>query len=137
MHLSYLAATLLIVKHLLVAPKVRDSWEELLDVETDWDEFLSKVKRIVFIYVFNTSSIANRHNPTLKSDIKTSKKSILPTMQVDSGEADGLCKGDLAPLQLPLLEARVFFLQMLPLSRFRDEIKRIISQKSCSSKAFL
>ena len=30
-------------------------------------------------------------------------------MQVDSGEADGLCKGDLAPLQLPLLEARVFF----------------------------
>ena len=29
------------------------------------------------------------------------------------------------------------FLQMLPLSRFRDEIKRIKSQKSCSSKAFL
>ena len=55
MHLSYLAATLLIVKHLLVAPKVRDSWEELLDVETDWDEFLAKVKKIVFIYIFNTS----------------------------------------------------------------------------------
>ena len=52
---SYLAATLLIVKHLLVAPKVRDSWEELLDVETDWDEFLAKVKKIVFIYIFNTS----------------------------------------------------------------------------------
>ena len=55
MHLSYLAATLLIVTHLLVAPKVRDSWEELLDVETDWDEFLAKVKKIVFIYIFNTS----------------------------------------------------------------------------------
>ena len=77
-------------------------------METDWDEFLAEVK-IVFMYVFNTSSIDNRHNPILKSDIKTSKKSILPTMQVDSGEADGLCKGDLAPLQLPLLEARVFF----------------------------
>ena len=50
LHLSYPAATLLIVKHLLVAPKVRDSWEELLDVETDWDEFLAKVNRIVFIY---------------------------------------------------------------------------------------
>jgi len=47
--------------------QVRDSWEELLDVETDWDEFLAKV---------------------------------------DSGEAEGLCKGDLAPLQLPLLEAK-------------------------------
>ena len=55
LHRSYLAATLLIVKHLLVAPKVRDSWEELLDVETDWDEFLAKVKKIVFIYIFNTS----------------------------------------------------------------------------------
>ena len=36
-------------------------------------------------------------------------KSIFPTRQVDSGEAEGLYKGDLAPLQLPLLEARVFF----------------------------
>ena len=64
-------------------------------------------------------------------------KSIFPTRQVDSGEAEGLCKGDLAPLQFPLLEARVFFLQMLPPSRLRDEIMRIKSQKSCSSKAFL
>ena len=108
MHLSYLAATLLIVKHLFVAPKVRDSWEELLDVETDWDEFLAKVKRIVFIYVFNTSSNNNHFKPTKNPTLKQAK-SIHLTMQVDSGEADGLCKGDLAPLQLPLLEARVFF----------------------------
>ena len=73
MHLSYLAATLLIVKHLLVAPKVRDSWEELLDVETDWDEFLSKVKRIVLIYVLNTSSNNNHFNPTKNPTLKQAK----------------------------------------------------------------
>ena len=115
---------------------MRDSWEELLDVETDWDEFLSKVKRIVLIYVLNTSSNNNHFNPTKNPTLKQAKR-IFPTRQVDSGEAEGLCKGDLAPLQLSLLEARVSFLQMLPLSRFRDEIKRIKSQKSCSSKAFL
>ena len=47
--------------------------------------------------------INNHFNPL------ESKKSILPTTQVDSGEAEGLSKGDLAPLDLPLLEARVFF----------------------------
>ena len=47
--------------------------------------------------------INNHFNPL------ESKKSILPTTQVDSGEAEGLSKGDLAPLELPLLEARVFF----------------------------
>ena len=78
MHLSYLAATLLIVKHLLVAPKVRDSWEELLDVETDWDEFLAKVKRIVFTYVLNTSSINNHHNPTRNQTLKQATKAYFP-----------------------------------------------------------
>jgi len=47
--------------------EVRDSWEELLDVEANWDVFLATV---------------------------------------DSGESEGLRKGDLAPLQLPLVEAK-------------------------------
>lgn len=55
------------VKEHFRATEVRDSWEELLDVEDNWDAFLARV---------------------------------------DSGETEGLKKGDLAPLQLPLVEAK-------------------------------
>ena len=57
--------------------KVRDSWEELLEVESNWDAFLGKVGNKALSQIF---------------------------VQVDSGEAEGLHKGDLAPLQLPLVQ---------------------------------
>ena len=56
------------------------------------------------LYLYLILLLINNHFNPLES-----KKSILPTTQVDSGEAEGLSKGDLAPLELPLLEARVFF----------------------------
>ena len=59
--------------------KVRDSWEELLGVESNWDAFLGKVE--------------NNH-----------RRSTFIFVQVDSGDAEGLHKGDLAPLQLPLVQ---------------------------------
>ena len=57
--------------------KVRDSWEELLGVESNWDAFLGKVGNKALSQIF---------------------------VQVDSGDAEGLHKGDLAPLQLPLVQ---------------------------------
>ena len=57
--------------------KIRDSWEELLEVESNWDAFLGKVGYKALSEIF---------------------------VQVDSGEAEGLHKGDLAPLQLPLVQ---------------------------------
>ena len=82
------------------------------------------------LYLYLILLLINNHFNPLES-----KKSILPTTQVDSGEAEGLSKGDLAPLELPLLEARVFyFCKCFLLAGLEMKLRELYSKRVAAQK---